>query len=332
MKILLRLPTWLGDGVMATPMIEALKEAYPEASFTLVGSKVTIGLFERENMRLFVDESKKDFNRFLSLYKLGKTIGPHDISITLQNNFPSAWLLWASGSKIRIGYAGNLRSPLLTHALPRQKHLHQVLQYTHLLSPLSLQVPNPQLHLYSKPEKRGKRARIGVSAGAKYGSAKRWCEEYFIEVIATLLRAGYEVLLYGGSEELEGNGKIEKALEHIAPTQNFYNLTGKTSISQLIDSIGSLDLFITNDSGPMHIASALSIPLIAIFGPTDYKETSPFNSSNTQIIFDKHLPCSPCKKRECPLKHHQCMKLITPDEVLNSAFEILQDFPKDFDV
>ena len=313
-------------------MIEALKEAYPDASFTLVGSRVTIGLFEREKMRLFVDESKKDFNRFLSLYKLGKTIAPHDISITLQNNLPSAWLLWASGSKVRIGYAGNLRSPLLTHALPRQKHLHQVLQYTHLLSPLSLYPPNPQLHLYSKPQKRGKKARVGVSAGAKYGSAKRWCEEYFIEVIATLLEAGYEVLLYGGSEELEGNSKIEKALEHIAPTQNFHNLTGKTSISELIDSIGSLDLFITNDSGPMHIASALSIPLIAIFGPTDCKETSPFNSNNTQIIFDKHLPCSPCKKRECPLKHHQCMKLITPDEVLNSAFEILQDFPKDFDV
>lgn len=317
---------------MATPMLESLKDAYPKASFTLVGSKVSIGLFEREKTRLFVDESKKDFNRFLTLYKLGKEIGEHDIAITLQNNLPSAWLLWASGSKIRIGYEGNLRSPLLTHALPKAKHLHQVLQYLNLLTPLHISTPNPQLHLYAKPQRKGKRARVGISAGAKYGSAKRWCEEYFIEVIATLLKSGYEVLLYGGSEELEGNSKIEKALESIAPMQNFHNLTSKTSISELIDSIASLDLFITNDSGPMHIASALSIPLIAIFGPTDCNETSPFNSSNTQIIIDKHLSCSPCKKRECPLKHHQCMKLITPDEVLNSAFEILQDYPKDFDV
>lgn len=332
MKILLRLPTWLGDGVMATPTLQALQEAYPNASFTLVGSKVSIGLFERENMRLIADESKKELNRFYCLYKLGKEIGEHDIAITLQNNFPSAWLLWASGSKIRIGYSGNLRSLLLTHALPKQKHLHQVLQYLNLLTPLDITPQNPQLYVYAKPEKRGKRARIGVSAGAKYGSAKRWCEEYFIEVIATLLKSGYEVLLYGGSEEIEGNSKIENALEHIAPMQNFHNLTAKTTISQLIDSIASLDLFITNDSGPMHIASALSIPLIAIFGSTDCKETSPFNTHNTQIILNKHLSCSPCKKRECPLKHHQCMKLITPDEVLNSAFEILQEFPKDFDV
>lgn len=325
MKILLRLPTWLGDAIMATPVFYELKRLHPQAHFTLIGSKASLGIFERENAQKIEDESKKSKNRLFYLYKLGKELGSFDIALTLQNNFPSAWLLWTTGSKIRIGYRGNARSFLLTHALPTQKSLHQVLQYTHLLSALNISVSEPHLQLIAHPQKRGKLTRIGVSAGAKYGSAKRWCQSYFIEVIATLLQKGYEVFLYGGSEEMEGNAKIEEALNALVSTKNFHNLTAKTSISELIDSIASLDLFLTNDSGPMHIASALSTPLVAIFGSTDCKETSPFNTKAPQVILNKHLSCSPCKKRECPLKHHQCMKLITPDEVLNAIEDLLHD-------
>lgn len=324
MKILLRLPTWLGDAIMATPTFYALKNTYPHAHFTLVGSKASLGIFERENVQRIEDESKKSKNRLYYLYKLGKKLGEFDLAMTLQNNFPSAWLLWASGSKIRIGYKGNARSFLLTHPLAPQKHIHQVLQYTHLLSALEIFPTHPQLQLIAHPQKKGKLTRIGVSAGAKYGSAKRWCQSYFIEVIATLLQEGYEVFMYGGNEEMEANRQIQEALRALVSTQHLHNLTGKTSISELIDSIASLDLFLTNDSGPMHIASALSVPLVAIFGSTDCKETSPFNTQAPQVILNKHLSCSPCKKRECPLKHHQCMKLITPDEVLNTIDEILQ--------
>lgn len=323
LKILLRLPTWLGDAIMATPAYYALKNQFPKAQFTLIGSKASLGIFQREEVVSIIDKSKESKNRLLYLYKLGKNLGKFDIAITLQNNFPSAWLLWATGSKTRIGYRGNARSFLLTHSLPKQKHLHQVLQYTHLLSALSINIQNPHLQLNANPQKRGKLTRIGVSAGAKYGSAKRWCESYFVEVITTLLQEGYEVLLYGGVEETHSNQRISNALQNLAPIQHFHNLTAKTSITELIDSIASLDLFLTNDSGPMHIASALSIPLVAIFGPTDCKETSPFNTQAPQIILNKHLECSPCKKRECPLKHHQCMKLITPDEVLNSIKSLL---------
>lgn len=308
---------------MATALFSELKRAFPHAHFTLIGSKASLGIFSREKAQRIEDESKKSKLRLFYLYKLGKKIGPFDIAITLQNNFPSAWLLWATDSKIRIGYSGNMRKFLLTHALPTQKSLHQVIQYTHLLSPLSIIPKNPSLQLIAHPQRRGKLTRIGVSAGAKYGSAKRWCQSYFIEVIATLLQKGYEVFLYGGDEEKDGNEKIEQTLSHLVSLQHFHNLTGKTTINELIDSIASLDLFLTNDSGPMHIASALGIPLVAIFGPTDCKETSPFNTQAPQIILNKHLSCSPCKKRECPLIHHQCMKLITPDEVLNAIKDLL---------
>lgn len=330
MKILLRLPTWLGDAVMTTPTIQSLRAHFPQASFTLVGSPASVGIFENQtyNDRLMIDTSKTSKNRFLSLERLAKQIGKHDISITFQNNFPSAFLLYRSQTPRRIGYAKNFRSLLLTDAITPSPSLHQVDQYLNLLSPLHIPIPkNPQLHLDCTPTPKGEKIRIGINAGAKYGSAKRWCEEYFIQVMIALLSKGYEVFLYGGQDEISANARIANAIKSQTSTQNFFNLTAQTTIPQLINSIASLDLFLTNDSGPMHIASSLHIPIVAIFGPTDSQETSPYNRQSGQILLNKHLPCSPCKKRECPLKHHQCMTLITPLEVLG-AIEKLLRFPK----
>lgn len=311
---------------MATPTIELLKSHYPQASFTLVGSPVSIGLFAYKNhpYRLFIDESKKAKNRFLATYQLAKKIGKHDIAITFQNNFYSALLLFLSKSTYRIGFAKELRSFLLTHAFPPLPLLHQVERYLHLLLALSIPIPDhPKLHLACTPNARSKKIRIGINAGAAYGSAKRWCEAYFIEVMMSLLQKDYEVILYGGKDEIKANERIVSALKSLAPLQNLIDLTAKTSIQELIDSIASLDLFLTNDSGPMHIASSLNIPIIALFGPTDYKETSPYNTQAPRILLSKNLPCSPCKQRECPLKHHQCMKRITPDEVLHEIDKII---------
>lgn len=313
---------------MATPTIELLKSHYPQASFTLVGSPASIGLFDYKNhpYRLFIDESKKAKNRFFATYQLAKKIGKHDISITFQNNFYSALLLFLSKSPNRIGYAKDLRSFLLTHAFPPLPALHQVERYLHLLLALCIPTPeDPKLHLVCTPDPRGKKIRIGINAGAMYGSAKRWCEAYFIEVMMTLLQKGYEVILYGGKDEIKANERITSALQSLAPLQNFIDLTAKTSIQELINSIASLDLFLTNDSGPMHIASSLNVPIVALFGPTNAKETSPYNTQAPCILLNKNLPCAPCKKRECPLKHHQCMKRITPDEVLNEIEKIIHN-------
>ncbi|WP_027327593.1 lipopolysaccharide heptosyltransferase II [Helicobacter pametensis] len=326
MRILLRLPTWLGDAVMATPTLHALKAHYPQASFTLVGSPASIGLFEQEKSayHLIIDHTKDSANRLWATFRLAQEVGKHDLAITFQNNLPSALFLYCTKSTRRIGFAKNLRSYLLTDSLPYPHQIHQVERYLALLEPLSIPIPSkPRLSLHSSPVPKGERIRIGINAGAKYGSAKRWCEEYFIQVMASLLHRGFEVILYGGRDEIKANERIINALHPIAPLQHFINLTAKTSISELIDSIASLDLFLTNDSGPMHIASSLDIPLIALFGPTDSTETSPYNHTAKSVMISKHLSCSPCKQRECPLKHHQCMRLITPDEVLKQIDELL---------
>ena len=129
------------------------------------------------------------------------------------------------------------------------------------------------------------------------------------------------VLLFGNDDDM-GLQRISDSIKQQDNSKNLIDLVGKMDINSLCDYISILDLFITNDSGPMHIAASFSVPLIAIFGPTDSKETSPW--CNNAILLDKHLVCAPCKKRECPLSHHNCMKLITPDEVIMCANKLLR--------
>ncbi|PAF42485.1 lipopolysaccharide heptosyltransferase II [Helicobacter sp. 11S02596-1] len=349
MKILLRLPNWLGDAVMATPALELLKNHYPKASLSIVGTQAVCGLFERDPcvQAVFVDETKKSKSRLLATYQLAKQIGKHDIAITFTNNIFSALLLFWTKTPLRIGYAKNLRSPFLSHPLAFHSGYHQVLTYAHLLSPLfsgaykqnqdkmfldatSLDVPALKLIASKKPYASEKKTKIGINPGAAFGSAKRWLKEYFAETILSLIQKDYEVVLFGNQSDEEMMNEIITIVKKLATQQkileNITDLTGKTTITSLIDTIATLDLFITNDSGPMHIATALQIPLIAIFGPTNDKETSPWRHKNA-VILNRSLPCAPCKKRTCPLDHHNCMKLITPDEVIAATNKLLARKP-----
>jgi heptosyltransferase-2 len=159
------------------------------------------------------------------------------------------------------------------------------------------------------------RLTIGINPGAAYGSAKRWLPERFAETAENFLKNNYQIVIFAGKgpEAETANiiaGKLPTAI----------NIAGKTSLSELIESISSCNLFLSNDSGPMHIASALGVPIVAIFGSTDPSSTSP--SGGFYRIVTTNEPCSPCLKRECPLKHHNCMKNITSRMVIE-AFEDL---------
>jgi heptosyltransferase-2 len=143
-----------------------------------------------------------------------------------------------------------------------------------------------------------------------------WHPEKFAKV-ATELSNKFDILIFGGPNEKELAGDIEKALIEKGVI-NYQNLAGNTSVEELIYHISTLDMFVTGDSGPMHIAAAFQVPTVAIFGPTKDKETSQWmNHKNT--IVKKGLDCQPCMKRNCPLKHNNCMKLITAEEVLNGV-------------
>lgn len=332
LRILLRLPNWLGDSVMASVAFERLKAHFPNATFSLVGTAVTCGIYERDSRveRIFIDKTKDSKNRLLATLRFAKIIGRHDISITFNNHFFAALLLFATKTPIRIGYGRNLRSFLLTKRPRFVRQIHQVVSYTNLINELcggKIMLDNAlemgELRLISRQiphfRKDYEKRYIGINAGAAFGSAKRWEERYFAEIIWYFLQNDCVVLLFGSKGDNLRN--LEHLIAAYPKAYNLINLIGETTICDLCDYMAVLDLLITNDSGPMHIAAAYQIPIIAIFGATDSRATSPWRAN--AILLDKHLPCAPCQKRICPLGHHNCMKLITPDEVIENANALL---------
>ena len=150
-----------------------------------------------------------------------------------------------------------------------------------------------------------------------YGSAKRWYPEYFAKV-GVYFKDEYEILIFGGKNEIEICENIAEILAKNGV--KFINLCGKTSIKELCENIAGVEKFITNDSGPMHIAAAFKVHTIALFGPTKFNETSPYKNENAKILH-LNLPCMPCMKRVCPIKTHDCMKNLTPNLVIKTLKE-----------
>ena len=176
----------------------------------------------------------------------------------------------------------------------------------------------PPLKLYIEA-KRFDKPTLGINAGATYGSAKRWYPQRFAEV-AKAFSHKFDIIIFGGPNEVEMANEIENYLKNLH-IENYTNLAGKTTIDELCANIGGCSLFITNYSGPMHVAAAYQVPTVSIFGPTRHKETSQWMNHKSKIV--RHdIECSPCMKRECPLKHHECMKSITASEVIEAVKEL----------
>ena len=319
MKILIILPNWLGDAVMTTPAIELLAQEYPNAKFTFVGSYVSIEALKHHPLceRAIVDETKKASNRFLATYKLAKELGEFSLAITFRNQIHSSLLLRLTNTVICIARQSWHSMFLLSHTPNISTKQHLVKQYVELamIDSENNYKQLPTLKLYIKPKKFEKPI-LGINAGATYGSAKRWYPERFAE-LASEFSHKYDIIIFGGPNEVEMALEIEENLISSDIT-NYINLAGKTNIEELCANIAGCSLFVTNDSGPMHVAAAYQVPTISIFGPTRYKETSQWMNEKSKIVRHE-LECSPCMKRECPLKHHECMKGITALEVIEEV-------------
>ena len=157
---------------------------------------------------------------------------------------------------------------------------------------------------------------LGINPGSSYGSAKRWYPDRFAQV-AEKLSKDYEIIIFGSKNEIDIANDIQNSLNDLG-ISNYLNLSGKTSIEELISHISKLDLFITGDSGAMHIAACFQVPTVSIFGPTNASETSQWMNEKNAIV-KRNLDCQPCMKRVCPLKHHNCMKFIKAIDVLNEV-------------
>ncbi len=302
--IFIEIPTWLGDAIMTTPAIENIIKTYPNAKITLLGSYVSTQAFKgfKNITKIIVDNSKKQNNRYLNLIKIAKEVGKVDLAISFRRSFSSKFMMFFIKAKKKFNYRRLVK-----------EEIHLVLRYNDFINKvLNLNNKAGDLKLYFKPFSYEKTT-LGINPGATYGSAKRWYPKEFAKV-AISLSSKYNIVIFGGPMETDIAKDIEEELIKNG-ISNYKNLAGKTTIPELIEKIAGLSLFITNDSGPMHIAAAYKVKTIAIFGPTKFTETNQWNNENEKII-TKNLECAPCMKRSCPLKHHNCMKLITSDDVL----------------
>jgi heptosyltransferase-2 len=322
MNILVKGNNWLGDAVMSLPTLRSLRDMFPKAGVTVLTKPAFADLYrgapavdevlphERGGVRRWVRTVRELKRRRF------------DAALVLPRSFSSALLVWSARIPRRIGYGGGGRTRLLTDTpeAPRERR-HRVHHYHHLLSalgePPAVRPPRlellPEARLWAEGQLPGG-PWIGMNPGATYGLAKQWFPDRFIELGRRLAGRG-RVAVVGGPSEAELGERVARGVGGV-------NLAGKTSVSQLAAAIARCSLFVTNDTGPMHVADAVGVPVVAVFGPTDWVVTPPYGSGHR--VVRREIECSPCLKRACPLGHHHCMKWVTVEEVLAACRDRLR--------
>lgn len=331
-RILVRSTNWIGDAVMTTPALKAVRETFPDARITVVANPLVAQLFEFhpdcdeviEYDRQGRHAGLTGFLRFVATLRGRK----FDCAILFQNAIEAALMAFLAGVPNRAGFITDGRSLLLNYPVPiseTERALHHTDYYLHMLAQCGVTTTGKQQTLALRPDEIRWAAEtfpqgrfVVINPGAAYGSAKRWVPERFAEVADCLVsRYGLSVVLSGGPGEIEIGADIAKAMR--SPHQN---VIGKTSVRQMMALLAASSLMITNDSGPMHVAAAFGVPMVAIFGPTDHTTTSPWGT-RTQIV--RHaVECSPCMLRQCPIDH-RCMQRVTVEDVLSAAAALLGD-------
>lgn len=333
MKIVVRAPNWIGDSVLSLPCLESLSKNFPTAQIWISAKEWVKDLFISCD---FIEGviPLPDQNDFIGLRNSAKKIkGFHfDIGLLLPNSFSSALVFYLAKIPQRWGYQSDGRGLLLTKgvALKNQDNfIHQVHYYLDLIKGLGFQTNPPEINLpISEEEKKKakeclqalnvdfKKPLIVFNPGAAYGPSKRWPAQKYAE-LALLFQERKEaiVLIIGSSDEVDVAEFISSLL-----TKKPLNLAGKTNLRLLAGLISYASLYVSNDSGTMHIANALKIPVVALFGPTVPRQTGPFQQPAT--VIKKEVPCGPCNYRECPFDH-RCMTKIYPEEVYEAGQKFL---------
>lgn len=333
-KILVRATNWIGDAVMTTPALGAIRATFPSAEIAVVANPLVSELFSPHpdcDRVIRFDKKKQDAGLTgLVRFAFGLRRERFDLAILLQNAFEAAVMARLAGIPRRAGYATDGRGILLTHAVPvseAEKRLHHTRYYRAMLEGIGIPAPPRPLRLACTAEEEARAAKtlgtartLVVNPGAAYGSAKRWLPDRFAKAADTIAREfAFQVVLVGGPGETGIGEDIEKAMG-----RKPRNLIGKTTIREMMAVLSRADLVITNDSGPMHVAAAFDRRVVALFGPTDHTTTSPAGSRC--VVVRHEVECAPCLKRHCPTDH-RCMDAITAEEVVAAARTLLERYP-----
>jgi len=331
-RLLVRSPNWVGDAIMSLPVLSGLRKLFPQAEITVLAARRVAALFQEFPGVSEVVPYPVDRGKWQVLWGLR---GRFDLALTLPNSLESALGLWLVGVPVRVGYAADARRPLLNLTVDGRRFLtglHQVYYYLGLLRALAEIYAFTPPTLYLGDLETAEAARllaeaapgagpwVGLSPGATYGPAKRWPPEQFAALGLELVKEfGAHLVLLGNRQEAPVAQLVQERLG--LPV---LNLAGKTDLRQALAILSRLKLLITNDSGLMHAAAALQVPLVAVFGSTDPAATGPFSPKVT--VLRHPLPCSPCWQRTCDLGY-ACLTAIKVEEVLAAARTWLEATP-----
>ncbi|MBM3725653.1 MAG: lipopolysaccharide heptosyltransferase II [Acidobacteria bacterium] len=341
-RILVRATNWVGDAVMSLPALRALRERFPRARISILAMPWVADLYAREP---FCDEmipwtAPRGWCGLAAKWTAGRDLaGPHfDCAVILPNSFDSALPAFLARIPVRIGYNRDGRGWMLTHAIPPPAPgaipAHQSFYYLELLRRAGLTGALPSeivIRLASAPESAAAgvprlesaglgREVLGVSPGAAFGSAKRWLPERFAAAASQVsLARGFSVALFGSRDERELCERVRVMLAERGHA--VHNFAGETTLRQFIEMAAACQAFLTNDSGAMHIASALGIPTVTVFGATDHVATGP--TGPLARIVRQPVECSPCLLRECPIDH-RCMTGVPADRVARTTLDLLK--------
>ena len=321
-RLLVRAPNWIGDVVLSLPALRDLRRAFPRARLEVLARSWVAPLYAAVSGVDAVRESRG------TLADAAALRAAHDLAVLLPNSFASAFAVWRAGIPERWGYATDARRLLLTRSCPAPRGAFgrsQVYYYRAMLEGVGLAVEGPPDASLRCPVAWSARGRellgedgpwIGIGPGAFYGTAKRWPPERFAAAAGVVARrTGSRVAVVGSAAERPLAEEISSALDVPARV-----LCGETTLSELAGVLSRLRLFLTNDSGPMHLAAALGVPLVAVFGSTDWRETAP-RSPYARVVREP-TSCAPCLLRECPVDH-RCMTRVGIDRVAAEALEVL---------
>ena len=337
-RVLVRAPNWIGDAVMCEPALRGLRSLFPQAELTLLAKGAVAELFAGYAglNRVCVYDDKGAHAGLAGKWTLAGTLRQHrfDLAVLFQNAFEAAFLTWLGGIPRRYGYVTDGRAIFLTDpvAVPGpHSRAHQVEYYWNMLRPLGLSADPSFPQLIVSPEEEQKMNErlvssgvaqsdlvIGINPGSTYGSAKRWLPDRFAEVARRLAaRLSDEekmctavVILGAKGEELLGKDVAARIQGRSVV------LSGATTIRELMAVTKRCRLLVTNDTGPMHIAAAFGVPVVAVFGPTDWRTTAPYRQE--QAVVREPVDCAPCLLRECPIDH-RCMTRVSVDRVYDTA-------------
>jgi len=340
-RILVRSTNWVGDAVMSIPALRALRARHPSGEIALLARPGVAELFQGQGLadRLIAFEHNGRHRGALGVERLAAELRVQrfDCAILLQNAFEAAWIARRAGIPQRFGYAGDARAWLLTRAVsvPRAGEIppHECYYYLELLrrcgwlerlpevSEILLKVePDALARAEEKLAGIGTRMgklRVAVSPGAAYGSAKSWPPERFAAMADRLIaECDADVLLFGAVADRAIAARIAAAMKG-APV----NLTGETGMAELPALFAACDVFAGNDSGAMHVAAGVGLPVVAVFGSTDPAGTAPVTERKTLV--QQHVSCSPCFLRHCPVDH-RCMERIEVDTVFSAVRKWLE--------